>query len=119
MDGFALPFVVLLGGVVVSRVITERALRKLDAEEKAKLIDSFSFVRQFNLLGVVAIVLLGFYSLVLMQFLLPVYVVVLGAHSVVRLRSLDLPSEYTRPALAGMAVMYGAIGVFWLWMLLA
>src|SRR5882672_4016035 len=53
---FLLPaIVVLFAAIVISRIITERALKRLSPEDKARLVDSFSGYRILNsalLLGI-------------------------------------------------------------------
>ena len=48
---------VFLGSVVVSRLLNERGYRKLDKEQKLRLMDGFSSVRAYSILPIVVILL--------------------------------------------------------------
>ena len=40
----------VIGAVVISRILTEKAIRRLSGEERKRLFDSFSRLRMWNML---------------------------------------------------------------------
>jgi hypothetical protein len=96
---------VFLGAMLINRVLGERALKRLNAEEKARLLDSFSGYRIYGTMVLVILALFyfavsktspqlrftlarGFFGLLVLSSL------VTSLLSYLKLKSLDLPQFY-------------------------
>jgi hypothetical protein len=110
-------FVFLIVAIVISRVIMERALRQLSADEKARLLDSFSGYRTWNLAAVLLLALLYFAGmrylpewrltwdlLFLASFLTAILAV--SVFSYRKLKDLNLPAGYIRSYLLSLGIQY-------------
>ena len=111
--------------MIVNRIINERALRKLSTEEKGTLVEAFSGFRMIALVPLAAIAAL---YLVMTQLgatttvmLLAVYLPAMVIFTVVlqwmvyrRLKSMDLPAEFTRAYVIGRGMVTVALGVVFL-----
>jgi len=104
--------------VAMSRLLMERALSRLSAEEKATLVDAFSGQRKYSmliLLGVIGLAVAfpdtlasGIYFLVV-----SLYVLIALALSFRKLHRLELSSSYIRHYVAGQAIqLAGMIALF-------
>ncbi len=118
---------VVLGSVVVARIIQERAFRKLEPEQKVRVMDAFSGLRMYSMLPL--FVLLGVflvtlrYARHLLVELQAAFFVLLLVHMVVmhvlirrRLAAAKLPPVYARRLLLsrhvaqiGLLLFIGAI----------
>jgi uncharacterized membrane protein len=56
MENFTLYFLIFIVSVIASRIVSERALRQLNTEEKATLLGSFSIYRLYNTLVTLGLV---------------------------------------------------------------
>ena len=113
MTDSCLPaFAAFLGGIVISRFITENALKRLSVEQKASVLDAFSVVRRYNLVGLVAIVLLVFYQPLVGIVVMFAYILLLAGYKVTILMRLAVPREFKRSFVASMAVSYASLVIF-------
>ena len=110
-------FIFLIVAIVISRVIMERALRQLSADEKARLLDSFSGYRTWNLAAVLLLAVLYFAGmrylpewrltwdlLFLASFLTAILAV--SVFSYRKLKTLNLPTGYIRSYLFSLGIQY-------------
>ncbi len=99
--------IVLLVAVVVSRIISERGYRKLDSEDKVRLMDGFSQKRMYSMLPLLALIVLywflstqteyGGQLLTIVYFgLLVLYVIVSAVINQRILTRLQMPKDYCR-----------------------
>ena len=107
-----------LAAIIVSRIVQERALRKLSTEEKGQLVEAFSGLRLLSLVPLAA--LAGLYFLMMSleamttTMLLTIFLPATLVFSIViqilvhrRLRRLDLHPEYLRAYTIGRACFLG------------
>jgi hypothetical protein len=113
--------VVLFASIVVSRIITEKALKRLSPEDKARLLDSFSGYRIFNsalglgifILWLVTIEFLPHWRSTLTVIFVLSFLVVSAAISVLsyrKMKGLGLPADYIKSYLIGLAIQYVGVG---------
>jgi hypothetical protein len=114
-----------LAGMVVSRMVSEKGVRILNAEEKARFLDAFSRYRMFSSLPVlfVGVLMMVFiylspdYSMLfLLGFVLScvVYLIVLNVMMYVKLKKLNPPAEYRKYHLASRIIQYSGFVAFFL-----
>ncbi|MGH9752182.1 MAG: hypothetical protein ACREA2_05305 [Blastocatellia bacterium] len=116
-----LVIVILFSAIVISRIITERALKRLNSEDKARLLDSFSGYRIFNsalLLGVFIIWFVAdkysphWRSTLTIIFALS-FLGVSAAISILsyrKMKGLNLPAGYIKSYLLSLAIQYLGVG---------
>ena len=115
-------FVALLGAIVASRIISERGYRKLDADQKLRLMDGFSTSRAYSMIPLLLLIAafwfltsqtdldkqyltIGYFGL------LAVYVIVCVILNQRKLTQLDLPTGYHR--MFTMAQVVSFLGIAW------
>ncbi|MFN7947124.1 MAG: hypothetical protein U0Z53_17360 [Blastocatellia bacterium] len=110
-------FIFLIVAIVISRIIMERALRQLSVDEKARLLDSFSGYRTWNLAAVLLLAALYFAGmrylpewrltwdlLFLASFLTAILAV--SVFSYRKLKMLNLPTGYIKSYLLSLGIQY-------------
>lgn len=115
-------FVVLLATMIVSRIISERGYRKLDSDEKLRLMDGFSKTRSFSMIPL--LLLIAAYWFLITQTdidnqyvtiayfgLLVLYVVIRSILNQRKLTQLELPTDYRRTFTIAQIVSF--LGVAW------
>jgi len=115
-------FIVLLTGIILSRIINERGYRKLNAEQKIRLMDGFSTTRAYTMIPLLLLIAAfwflnsetnidkqiltaGYFGLLL------VYIIARVVLNQRKIAQLELPGEYTR--LFTLAHVVSFIGVAW------
>ncbi|MFN5707240.1 MAG: hypothetical protein ACK6DU_01260 [Planctomycetota bacterium] len=115
-------FIVLLTGIILSRIINERGYRKLNAEQKIRLMDGFSTTRAYSMIPLLLLIAAfwflnsetnidkqiltaGYFGLLL------VYIIARVVLNQRKIAQLELPGEYTR--LFTLAQVVSFIGVAW------
>jgi hypothetical protein len=104
----------------ISRVISERALKRLTTEEKAKLLDAFSGYRIFNMVIILSLFLLvlagdrllpELRSTLWLAFtvLLALILVTISSLSYRKLKNLDMPTPYSKSFLVSRSIQYMGI----------
>ncbi len=99
--------VFLFAGIIISRIINERAMKKLTADEKVKLIDGFSGLRLYSIIPIVVViglfVVLNRYSTLSSITVFVIYIslllfIVFALQMVVhkKLLSLEFPKSYLK-----------------------
>ena len=120
--GTIVAFVMLAVGVVLSRVISERAFRKLDDQMKIAIMNEFSGMRIWNIVPVLAIVILmvagnavyaGHELLVSGLFLLALVAYFIVTHRMIRAKMVKVqaPESYLRTFMAARWISYATIVV--------
>lgn len=105
MDDLMIAVIVLLSFTFASRVINERANKKLDQEKKAELIDLFSKDRMYTFAVLISIIILFFASLkfdllkpfltfVIYIFSILLFLVSSSIMSYRKLKKAEFPSSY-------------------------
>lgn len=115
-------FVIFIGAVVINRLLAEKALKWLSAEEKARLLDSFSGHRIFHVVAI-GILLLFFLigsrawpnSLTTLVWVILVLLLLMslgnGLFSYVKLKNLSIPKRYLSSFVVRCVIYYGALFV--------
>lgn len=113
-------FCILAAGIVGSRILSERAFRKLDSETKVRIMDEFSSMRIWNIVPVVAILVLmlagnAFYAghemPVFGLFLLAMVAYFVFTHRMIRNKMLkvQVPPDYLRTFLLSRWISYSTL----------
>ncbi len=116
-------YIVLLLTIILSRILNERALRELTAEEKVRLLDGFASARAYSLIPLV--VLVGGYWLLLSQTkidgrflsfayfgLIIVWIVVRTYLNQSKLRELQMPASYRQRLMISQSISLGGCAWF-------
>lgn len=115
-------FIFLIVAIVISRVLMERALRQLSTDEKARLLDSFSGYRTWNLAGVLLLAVLYFAGMRYLPqwrltwdllFLASFLAVILAVSTLSyrKLKELNLPTGYIKSYLLSLGIQYAGVAV--------
>jgi divalent metal cation (Fe/Co/Zn/Cd) transporter len=107
MDNFMISFIILIVAIFFSRMIIEKANKKLDQEKKAALIDVFSRDRIWTYGMLLGLIILFFITLrfslidplwayLIYIFLLISYVIMMAYYSYKKLKTNDFPSFYIK-----------------------
>jgi hypothetical protein len=126
--GTMVAFVVLAVGVVLSRVISERAFRRLDDQMKIAIMNEFSGMRIWNIVPVLAIVIFmvagnAFYAghelLVFGLFVVALVAYFIITHRMIRKKMVKVqaPESYLRKFMAARWISYLTIVVMFAVML--
>ena len=115
-------FVALLGAIVASRLISERGYRKLDSEQKVRLMDGFSNARAYSMIPLLVLIAtfwflssqtnvdkkylaIGYFGLLI------VCVIVRVILNQRKLAQLDMPADYNRTFTIAQVVSF--LGIAW------
>ncbi len=120
--GTIVAFVVLAVGVVLSRVMSERAFRKLDDQMKIAILNEFSGMRIWSMVPVLALVVLmvagktvcaGHERWVSGLFLLALVAYFTVAHRMIRAKMVKVqaPESYLRTFMAARWISYATVVV--------
>jgi hypothetical protein len=112
-----LGIVILFAAIVISRVISERALKQLTTEDKARLLDSFSVYRIANIALLLGIMIVWFVAIRFLpqwnSTLTIIFVVsflgvsiVISVLSYRKMKGLNLPASYIKNYLLSLAIQY-------------
>ncbi len=129
MDNFTFYFLILIVSVVVSRIVSERALKQLSTEEKGTLLESFSSYRLYNTVVILGLVVAYIaatnyyprsYSTLTLIFII-LFFTISGTVSVLsyqKLRNLNMPSGYIKSFLISLTIQYAGVAAIFLPMML-
>jgi uncharacterized BrkB/YihY/UPF0761 family membrane protein len=123
MDKTFIGLVIFVAALLVSRVISEKALRKLKEDEAARLVQGFSGFRTYNLVAILALVAVFFaisYSYPQHSFrvaqvfmgILVAFLLVTGVISFRKLKFLRMPDAYLNSYLLATFVQYAGIFIY-------
>ena len=108
MSGYLfICFALFLVPIVISRLIMEKALGRLEGETKLKLLDAFAKQRKYSLYFVLPVILVYLLTMVYFaNYATPIAVSVLGAfivygiarntYSYRKMKALEVPADYLR-----------------------
>jgi hypothetical protein len=112
-----LGIVILFAAIVISRVISERALKQLKSEDKARLLDSFSIYRIANIALLLGIMIAWFvairflpqwhstFTVIFVISFLGVSIVI-SALSYRKMKDLNLPAGYIKSYSLSLVIQY-------------
>ena len=123
MDNFMIAVVVLLVAIFSSRIINEKANKKLEQDKKAALIDIFSNNRIWTYGVLIAIVVLFYISLrfnlinpvwtyIIYIVSLIAYILTISYNSYIKLKANDFPSSYIKSYILSTALRLLGILIF-------
>jgi uncharacterized membrane protein len=123
MDTSIIGFVAFISAYIAGRIISERALKLLNQQEQAKLLQGFSKYRIFSLVGVIILVVAHYALQSLMPnsyfATMPVFIGVLVLYLLVnsfyaykKLKGLEMPDKYINQFLLSTLIQYVGIFVF-------
>ena len=122
-DLSTIGIIILFSAFIISRIISEKALRQLSPDQKVLILDSFSKMRMYNLIPLVLIIVAyffikevtSFHSYVPYIFFLAIlflFVIAIQVVSFKKLKSLKLPDVYLKKYLTSQIIV---IVVFLIW----
>ena len=120
-------FIVLLVAIFISRIINERALKKLSSDEKSKLLDNTANQRIYNLGVMIALIALYFFGVqrfpqygLALTFafvsLAVLFSLSLAFINYSKFQRLNLPTEYITQFLLSLGVQYAGL-IFYIFVL--
>jgi hypothetical protein len=125
MNNQTISFLILIVAIVASRIVSERALKQLNTDEKGTLLDSFSSYRLYNTVVILGLVVAYFaatsyfpqsYS-TLTIILVILFFTVSGTMSVLsyqKLKSLNMPQSYINSFLVSLGIQYAGVAAVFL-----
>lgn len=127
MDNFIFPFLVLMVVVFISRIINEKATKRLDQEKKAALIDLFSKRRIYTwgiLLGIIVVyffclsieIVDPFIALTIYLVSLIIFIIVNSYLSYRKLKNNDYPDFYIKSYILSTSLQFIGLLIFFLLM---
>jgi uncharacterized membrane protein YiaA len=115
-------FVALLVAMMISRIVSEKGYRRLDAEQKLRLMDGFSTTRAYSMIPLLLLIAAFWFLISQTQIdkrfltvayfaLLLVYVVFRAILNQRKIKELDLPNDYNRMFTIAQVVSF--LGIAW------
>lgn len=125
MNTFTLSFVGLIVAIIISRIISEKALKALSNDEKGILLDSFSKYRLYNTVLILGLVLVYFaatnyfpqsYSTLTLVFVVLFFITsfTITVLSYKKLKSINMPEGYRKSFLVSTITQYLGVGIVFL-----
>lgn len=130
IDGFMIGVILMMVAILISRIVSEKALKKLNADQKTLLIDQFSSQRIWSL-AMVILILVGYFLALKTRVLEPItmmtiYIVVLAVFMTIQIKSsisklqrIEIGSAYIRSykisagiRTLGIAIFFVAMFIF-------
>jgi hypothetical protein len=112
MDPVITAVVVLLVAIVISRFISEAALKTLSSDQKAALLDAFAPIRKYGLLALIVIVVGSYRNAGLFGAGILVYILGTLGVGYYRIRNIDVPPSYLRSLALSAAVSIAGLAAF-------
>lgn len=123
MDNGTVGLVVFIASFIAARIINERALKKLEKEEAARLLKGFSRFRIYSLLGIVVIVVAyiaeplflpgrKYLTPPVLMGVLVAFLLVTSAIAFRKLKKLGMPDSYVNKHLLATFIQYTGIFIF-------
>lgn len=108
--------------VIVSRILNEKAMKKLSQEDKARLIDSFSGMRAYGFIPVVLIIIIYFLiveftaidgAVLHIGYIVLLLLFIIGMQSFIynKLTKLNFPKEYIKVFNVSRIIYFVGIGL--------
>lgn len=125
MISYETGFIILLVSVVISRIITAKALKSLSTEKKADMIDKFSSFSAYGMIPIVIIIcvylLLSRYTAIDPNTMMWVYfgillllITITQIYTFKKLKEMDLDSGYMRRYITAKVISTSGFAVFML-----
>lgn len=116
MGMLGIAFVLLLGGILISRMMSERALQELYPEQKVQILDSFSDLRKYAMIPFIVLIVAYFllmaylphYGIIWIGLMVVAFISIqigMTRKVIKRLRELHMPEGYTRTFLRSRMVV--------------
>lgn len=123
MDNGTVGLVVFIASFIAARIINERALKKLEKEEAARLLKGFSRFRIYSLLGIVVIVVAyiaeplflpgrKYLTPPVLMGVLVAFLLMTSAIAFRKLKKLGMPDSYVNKHLLATFIQYTGIFIF-------
>jgi len=123
MDNFMIAFVLLFGSIFISRIINEKATKKLDQDKKVALIDVFSNGRIYTFGILMGIIVLFFISMKfnlidpLITYIVYIvsiftFIIITSLFSYRRLKANDFPDSYIKSYLLSTSLRFIGLVIF-------
>lgn len=123
MDNYPLAFLVLLISFFLSRIVNNNAVKKLEAQEKADLVDLFSANRSWTFGILIAVFAFYFVSIkyelldlfwtnILYISVLFIYMTMMFVYAFKKLKEQNFPESYIKSYILSTAIRYVGLGVF-------
>lgn len=123
MNYFMISLIVLVGAMLLSRVVTMRALSTLDNEQKSQLVDISRKMSRYQVIGLLVLIVLLFATMRYMEqyktyvmlayfVVLLLFLVIRSAVVYMRLRKMGFPQKYLNTYLLGMGIQTAGIIAF-------
>ncbi|MDJ0788432.1 MAG: hypothetical protein QNK05_16620 [Myxococcota bacterium] len=107
-----IPLVVLIAAMLVSRLISERALGGLSREQKGEVIEAFSTLRQAHLLIILVLLFVVTQSPATSIVLMIGYFLGVGIYSYRKLNLMGIPASYTRSYAASLGIQVVGLSAY-------
>jgi hypothetical protein len=102
-----ISIIILFAAIILSKIISEKALKQLSPEQKISILDSFSKMRMYNLIPLVLILgffffaekifhFNGFIPYILFLVAILSFMMVIQVVSLKKLKTLQLPDKYMK-----------------------
>lgn len=122
MENLTIYFIIFFVTIILSRIVSERALKRLDTEEKGRLLDSFSSYRLYNTYISIGLVIAYFVvadyfwqgSTTLILVFICLFFTVSATITVLsyrKLKSLNMPQYYNNSFLLRVGIQYFGLAV--------
>lgn len=123
MDNGTVGLVVFIASFIAARIINERALKKLEKEEAARLLKGFSRFRIYSLLGIVVIVVAyiaeplflpgrKYLTPPVLMGVLVAFLLMTSTIAFRKLKKLGMPDSYVNKHLLATFIQYTGIFIF-------
>ena len=123
MDNYMIAFVLLLGLILMSRTINEKANKRLDQDKKAALIDLFSKSRIYTFGILISIIVLFFLSLrfnlidplityIIYIVSIFVFIIITSYASYKKLKKNDFPDSYIKSYILSTSLRFIGLVIF-------
>lgn len=120
---FSFGFIIVILFIIVSRIISEKGLKRLDAEQKSRLLDAFSFHRIFYLVPLLALLVLytvliralnDAIPLLFVLFLMFMVLYIIGYNllSYRKLKKIEMPKDYIFHFILARTISFFGILIF-------
>lgn len=125
MDNFMISFIILLCSTFLSRIINERANKKLSQEHKIALMDLFSSSRIYTS-GLLIVITVAYFTGVRSNIVSPtilsslyiismtLFIIITSIQSYKKLKANDFPDNYTRSYITSTTVRFIGMIVFFI-----
>lgn len=112
MDRFSLALTILIAAFVLSRLVSERGLKVLSAEQKGRVIEGMTSFRKFGTVLLLVLLLLAFKNPAFLVAGVAIFVVVHLALISRQAQRLSLPSRYLKTSVASAVLTLAGMAAY-------